>query len=689
MSPSAPQDSVVTYAVDAGIAVLTITYAPVNALGQAVRQGLEEALAAAGADPAVVGVIIAGSGDAFSAGADIAEFKAPPASPTLSALLDRLADFPKPTLAAINGFALGGGLELALACRFRVARQSARLGLPEVKLGLIPGAGGTVRLPHLIGLEPALAMIISGAPVSASQAIDTGLVDGLIASDADLMQAAKTFLHGQAGGARPALSPARFAEGFEPAAATALSKARGLDAPVAVVEALRNTMTLPQDEALRRERTIFDRLRSGAQSAAQRHLFFAERAAAKLDLGGGVVARSITTVGIIGAGTMGTGIAMSFANAGWPVRVFDANAEALQRAGAAIDKSYASSVARGSLAPAAADARRAAISTVASLADLRDCDLVVEAAFEDMEVKRTLFAALDAVLRPGAILTTNTSYLDVNQIAAATGRPADVIGLHFFSPANVMKLLEVVRGTATAPDVLQTAMAVAKRLGKVPVVVGVGPGFVGNRMLGARSTDLIELLLEGATPEQVDAAFTEFGWSMGPFAMQDLAGLDISWRNRKANGQTLAIADALCEAGRFGQKTGRGYYRYEPGSRLPLPDPELRELIARTAAAGGIAQRLVSTDEIVERTLYPMINEGYRLLDESIAARPSDIDLVWVHGYGFPRALGGPMFWAEQGRLDHIVARLEWWHERSGKPVFKPAEGLRQRIPAQSEETAS
>lgn len=689
MSPHATEGNSVICTVDAGIAVLTIAHPPVNALGRAVRQRLTEALAAAEADPAVVGVIITGSGSSFSAGADIAEFKAPPASPALSALLDRLANFPKPTLAAIDGFALGGGLELALACRFRIARQSARLGLPEVKLGLIPGAGGTVRLPHLIGLAPALDMIVSGAPVPASQALDLGLVDGLIGSDADLVTEGRAFLRRQAGASRQDMSQARFADGFEQAAATVLSQARGLDGPAAVVEALRNTLTLPQDEALRRERVIFDRLRSGAQSAAQRHLFFAERAAAKLDLAGGSTARSINTVGIIGAGTMGTGIAMSFANAGWPVRIFDADAGALQRGRVAIDKSYARSVARGSLTLAAADERRAAIGLVASLAGLSDCDLVVEAAFEDLEVKRTLFAALDAVLRPGAILATNTSYLDVNQIAGATRRPADVIGLHFFSPANVMKLLEVVRAKATAPDVLQTAMAVAKRLGKVPVVVGVCPGFVGNRMLGARSAELMDLLLEGAGPQQVDAAFTGFGWSMGPFAMQDLAGLDISWRNRKAQGQTLAIPDALCEAGRFGQKTGRGYYRYEPGSRVPLPDPELQELIARTAATGGIAQRLVSADEIIERTLYPMINEGYRLLDEGIAARASDIDLVWVHGYGFPRALGGPMFWAEQGGLGHILARLDWWHGRSGKPIFKPAQGLHERSLAQSRETAS
>jgi 3-hydroxyacyl-CoA dehydrogenase len=354
----------------------------------------------------------------------------------------------------------------------------------------------------------------------------------------------------------------------------------------------------------------------------------------------------------------------------------------LQRGLSSIEKTYARSVASGSITQGVADQRRSAIEPVAALDGLAPCDLVVEAAFEDMAVKRTLFAALDKVLRQGAILATNTSYLDVNHIAAATERPRDVVGLHFFSPAHVMKLLEVVRASATAPDVIVTAIALAKRLGKVPVIVGVGPGFVGNRMLGARSSEMIALLLEGAEPHQVDAAFTDFGWAMGPFAMQDLAGLDIAWRNRKANGSTLPIADQLCELGHFGQKTGRGYYRYEPGSRVPQPDPDLQQLVDRTAAAMGIARRAIAAQEITERTLFPMINEGFRLLDAGIAARSSDIDLVWVHGYGFPRGLGGPMFWAERHGLAHIVARLDAWHERSGKDVFQPSGGLRARADA-------
>jgi 3-hydroxyacyl-CoA dehydrogenase len=433
------------------------------------------------------------------------------------------------------------------------------------------------------------------------------------------------------------------------------------------------------DEALKAERAAFVRLVQGDQSRAQRHLFFAEREAAKVPgIDKDVQPRPVKKAGVIGAGTMGGGIAMVLANGGIPVTMLEMNMEALKRGLGVIEKNYATSVSRGSLSEEKKAERLGRIKGTTDYADLADCDLIIEAVFEEMAVKKEVFAKLDKVARPGAVLATNTSYLDVNEIAASTSRPADVLGMHFFSPANVMRLLEIVRGEKTAPDVLATALAVARQAGKVAVVVGVCHGFVGNRMLAARSAEGEDLLLEGATPQQIDKVFTDFGWPMGPFAMGDLAGLDIGWRNRKALGKTAVIGDALCEMGRFGQKTGRGFYLYEAGSREPKVDPEVEKLIEDKAREKGINRREISAEEITERTLYPMINEGAKILEEKIATRASDIDIVWTNGYGFPIGKGGPMFWAELEGIRKIVDRLEYWHGRTGKAVFKPAPLLKQ-----------
>jgi 3-hydroxyacyl-CoA dehydrogenase len=470
---------------------------------------------------------------------------------------------------------------------------------------------------------------------------------------------------------------------FDAEAAELTKKARGLDAPPACAQSVRNAITLPFDEALAAERELFSKLVSGDQSRAQRHLLLAEREAAKAPgVGKDVTPREIRRAGIIGAGTMGGGIAMAFANGGIPVTLLEMNREALDRGLAMIEKNYDISVSRGSLTEDAKAKRMALFSPTTDYADLAECDLVIEAVFEDMAVKKEVFSKLDTIAKPIAVLATNTSYLDVNEIAASISRPQDVLGLHFFSPANVMKLLEIVRGGQTAPDVLATALAVAKRIGKVPVVVGVCHGFVGNRMLSARSADAENLLLEGASPGDVDKAFTDFGWPMGPFQMYDLAGLDIGWRNRKARGQTAVIADRLCEQGRFGQKTGKGFYLYENGSRTPVPDPEVAQLIEDSARERGIERRAVPADEIIERTLYPMVNEGTKILEEGIAARASDIDIVWTNGYGFPVGKGGPMFWADLEGLQKIVERLGYWHGRTGKDVFMPS-ALLKRLAAE------
>lgn len=665
-----------------GVAIVTIDNPPVNALSFHVREPLMQALVSLRDDPSVAAIVVACAGRTFVAGADITEFGKPLQQPELRAIVATLETIAKPTVAAIHGTALGGGLELALGCHFRVADVQAKLGLPEVKLGLLPGGGGTVRLPRLVGARKALGMIVSGTPIGAGDALVSGLVDALF--DRDLVAQATRFATEMVAKGGPFVAVRdrneRLEEvdlpAFDNEAAELAKKARGLEAPVACAQAVRNAITLPFDEALAAERALFLKLVAGDQSRAQRHLFFAEREAAK-GPGKDVTRRQIERVGVIGAGTMGGGIAMAFANGGYPVTLLETSGEALQRGLATIEKNYTVSVTRGSLSEDAKSERLGLFKGSTDYRDLADCDLIVEAVFEDMAVKHDVFAKLDKVAKPGAILATNTSYLDVNAIATSTSRPQDVVGLHFFSPANVMRLLEIVRAEKTAPDALATVVELARRIGKVPVVVGVCHGFVGNRMLAARGSESEALLLEGATPSQIDKAFTDFGWPMGPFQMGDLAGLDIGWRNRKARGLTAVIADTLCEQGHFGQKTGSGFYRYENGSRIPVANPEVEALIRDRAAEKGIAPRTIGTDEVIERTLYPLVNEGAKILEEKIAARASDIDIVWVNGYGFPVGKGGPMFWAGLEGASKIIERLDYWHERTGKDVFRVAPLLR------------
>ena len=672
----------VTLRRDGNIGVITLDNPPVNAFGAQARMQVLSALLRAGGDPAIEAIVLRCAGRTFIAGADINEFGKSPQSPTFPEVISAFESCAKPVVAVLHGNALGGGLEVALGCHYRIAVPGTRMGLPEMKLGIIPGAGGTQRLPRLIGVEKGLAMILSGGPIRAEQAEAAGLIDAIVGDNG----AAAIAFAQKIAGIRPlprardktdkiapfVANPALLDE----IAAPYLKRAKGLKAPAGVVDAFRGLLTLDFDAALARERAIFVALRDGEQSKALRHVFFAERAAAKVDLPEGVKPGKVARAAIIGAGTMGGGIAMCFVNAGIPVTLIEVSAEALQRGLDAIKKNYAGTVARGGLAQEEMDHRVALITTATDMAAVADADLVIEAVFEDMEVKRKLFADLDRLAKPGAVLATNTSYLDVNAIAAATKRPQNVVGMHFFSPANIMRLVEVVRAEETAPEVLATAVAVARRVGKVPVVVGVCHGFVGNRMLRLRTVEAERLLLEGALPQDVDGALTAFGFAMGPFAVSDLAGLDIAWRMRKAQGLRAEIADQLCEQGRFGQKTGRGFYLYEAGSRKPKPDPEVERLIVETAARLGIARAPIPAEEIVERLLFPMINEGARILAENIAQRPGDIDVIWVNGYGFPSWRGGPMHYADSLGLGYVHDRLIAFADKTGDERHRPSQQL-------------
>jgi 3-hydroxyacyl-CoA dehydrogenase len=678
------------------VAIVTIDNPPVNALSAAVRQGISAAIKTAGSDPQVQAIVLTCAGRTFIAGADITEFGKPPQPPALGDLVAEIEKCPKPVIAAIHGTALGGGLEVTLGCHFRVATKDARLGLPEVKLGLLPGAGGTQRLPRAVGPELGVKMIVSGEPIGAAEALKSGLIDEIVEVPAI---GGEAFARKVLAEKRPLrrlrdddskLAVAKADRSiFTNAAAVANKRNRGLDAPLACAEAVSWTLDVPFDEALKRERESFVKLVSGDQSKAQRYAFFSEREAAKIQ---GIPAdtkpRSVERVAILGAGTMGGGIAMSFANAGIPVILIETGDEQLKRGLGIIQKNYEATAARGGI-PADAPAKRMAlINGVVGLEHVKDADLIIEAVFETMAIKKEVFTKLDQFAKPGAVLASNTSYLNINDIAEVTKRPQDVLGMHFFSPANVMKLCEIVRAAKTAPDALATAVAIAKRIAKVPAVVGVCDGFVGNRMLAARSKQSEKLLFEGALPQQVDAVVTKFGMPMGPFAMGDLAGLDIGWRSRKDRGIKSEIADALCEAGRFGQKTSKGYYKYEAGSRAPLPDPDVEKLIEETCARLGIARRVVSDDEILERMIYPMINEGARILEEKIAARPSDIDVIWLYGYGWPIYRGGPMFYADQVGLKRIADRLSVYAKQTNDPSLEPAPLLK-RLAEQGETFAS
>jgi 3-hydroxyacyl-CoA dehydrogenase len=664
------------------IAVITVDNPPVNALKQVVRAGLLSTLTQARDDAATRAIVLVGAGRTFIVGADITEFGKPSQPPSLPEIIWLIENSPKPVIAAMHGTPLGGGLELTLACHFRIAAPGTRLGLPEIKLGLIPGAGGTQRLPRLVGMDRAMAMILSGEPVPAQQALADGLIDEI--AEGDLTAAAVAFARRVLAEKRP-LRRVRDLEGkieslranlekFAELAAANTKRSRGLHAPARAIEALRWTLDVPFDEAVTRERATFTELIADEQSKAQRHIFFAEREAAKVPgVSKDVLPREIKRAAVIGAGTMGGGIAMCFANAGIPVTVVEAAPEALMRGLDTVAKNYRTSVSRGSFTTAEMDRRMGLFNGVTDIEAVSDADIVIEAVFEEMPIKKQVFGNLDRLAKPDAVLASNTSYLDVNEIGASTKRPQSVLGMHFFSPANVMRLLEVVRGKATAPDVLATALAVGRRLGKMPVVVGVCHGFVGNRMLRARSIEAERLLLEGALPHEVDGAIGEFGFPMGPFAMSDLAGLDVSWRMRKAQGVRAEIADSLCEAGRFGQKTGKGFYLYEAGSRSPRPDPKVEALIVGASARLGVKRRSIGREEIIERLIYPMINEGARILEEGIALHSGDIDVIWIHGYGFPIWRGGPMHYADTVGLSRIRDRLARLARESGDARHEPS----------------
>ncbi|WP_315813427.1 3-hydroxyacyl-CoA dehydrogenase NAD-binding domain-containing protein [Bradyrhizobium sp. SZCCHNR2028] len=663
------------------IGIVTIDSPPVNALSAAVRGGILDNVKEAIADPAIKAIVLTCGGRTFIAGADITEFGKPPKPPALNDVLSTIENSPKPVIAAIHGTALGGGLEVALACHYRVATKEAKLGLPEVKLGLLPGAGGTQRLPRAVGPELAVKMIVGGDPIGAAEALKAGLIEEIVEG---LASGGEAFARKVVAENRPLrklrdddskLAAAKADRSiFTSAVAAITKKSRGLEAPFAAADAVGYAIDLPFDEGLKKEREGFLKLLTSDQSKAQRYAFFAEREAAKIaGVPEGTKGRKVERVAIIGAGTMGGGIAMSFANAGIPVTLIETAEEQLKRGMGIMQKNWEATAARGGI-PADAPAKRMAlIDGKVGLENVKDADLVIEAVFETMAVKKEVFGKLDQYAKPGAVLASNTSYLNIDAIAAETSRPQDVLGMHFFSPANVMKLCEIVRAEKTAPDALVTAVSIARKIAKVPAVVGVCDGFVGNRMLAQRGKQAEKLLFEGALPQQVDAVVTKFGMPMGPFAMGDLAGLDIGWRSRKDRGIKSEIADALCEAGRFGQKTGKGYYKYEAGSRAPLPDPDVEKLIDETLAKLGLRRRAVSDEEILERMMYPMINEGAKILAEGIAARPSDIDVVWLYGYGWPIYRGGPMYWADSVGLKHIAERLAYYAKETNDPSLEPA----------------
>jgi 3-hydroxyacyl-CoA dehydrogenase len=638
------------------ILVVTSNNPPVNALGHAVREGLVAAIAEADGDEAVKAVVIVCQGQTFFAGADITEFGKPMQMPMLPQVVDIIENCTKPVVAAIHGTAFGGGLEVALASHYRVAVPSAKLGVPEVKLGLLPGAGGTQRLPRVAGVRKALEMAATGNPIGAKEAYEAGLVDRLI--EGELEPHAVAFAE-EVKGARPLPKSSerqdKLAE-VEPGLFDSFRKEnarkfKGFEAPEKNIQAIEAAVAKPYAEGVQDERRLFMELMSGTQAKAQQYFFFAERQAAKIDgLPEGTTPREIKRVGVIGAGTMGGGISMNFLSAGIPVTIVEMQQEALDRGTGVMRKNYEASAAKGRITAEQAEGAMGLLKPTLALDDLADCDLIIEAVFENMDVKKEVFGKLDRIAKPGAILASNTSYLNIDEIAASTSRPQDVVGLHFFSPANVMKLLEVVRGAKTAPDVLVTAMQLAKKIRKVAVVAGVCYGFIGNRMLMPRQVQANRLLLEGATPEQIDKVHVEFGMPMGPFQMADLAGVDIGWHR---------------DADRWGQKKGAGFYDYDE-KRRPSPSPVVAKIIDDFRAKEGVEPREISDQEIIERTLYTMVNEGSKILEEGMAQRASDIDVVWVYGYGWPVWRGGPMFWADTEGLPRIVEGLGNQQDRLG-----------------------
>ena len=661
------------YQVNGDLAVIRLDNPPVNGLGHALRQGIVDGLKQAEGDDNVKAVVIIGSDRAFSGGADISEFGTSKmlAEPILTTVIHYLETSTKPVVAAISGACMGGGLELALGCHYRVAKPDAQISLPEVKLGLLPGAGGTQRLPRLIGAEHALNMIVSGAALPAKQFKGSPLFDEIV--DGDLLEGAEAFARKVVAENLP-LKRVRDMRGGHPnpegffmfARNTVGAVAKNYPAPLKCVDAVAAAVTKPFDAGIQVERDAFSALMQTPESRALRHAFFAERLTSKIpDVPADTPTRDIKKVGVIGAGTMGTGISINFLNAGIPVTIVEMKQEGLDRGIAHIRSVYEGRVKKGKMTEDKARACLDLLSTSLSYDELADADLVIEAVFEEMSVKQSVFETLDKTCKPGAILASNTSTLDVNRIASFTKRPEDVIGLHFFSPANIMKLLEVVRGEKTAKDVLATAMKLAKTIRKTAVVSGVCDGFIGNRMINQYQREALLMLQEGASVQQIDKAIEKFGFAMGPLRMADMAGGDIGWAIRKRqyaekpDMKKMVVADRLCEMGRYGQKTGAGFYRYEPGNRNALPDPEVDKVIDEVRAELGITPRKISSQEIVQRCVYALVNEGARLLEEGIAQRASDIDMVYLTGYGFPVFRGGPMHYAEEVGLANVVRDME------------------------------
>jgi 3-hydroxyacyl-CoA dehydrogenase len=634
---------------------------PVNALGAAVRSGLEAGVNEGLGDASIKAMVIRCDGRTFFAGADITEFGKPMQGPGLGTVIDLIEAADKPIVAAIHGTALGGGCEVALGCHYRVAVPSAKLGLPEVKLGLLPGAGGTQRLPRVAGVKLAVQMTATGDPISAKQAEAAGLVDRVVGEqslEADAIAFAREVADRRPLPRASEKTVTPDPQAIEEFKAANGRKMRGFDAPAANIACIEKAASgASYQEGVEFERQEFMKLMTGTQSAAQRHLFFAERQAAKVDdIPADTQLRPIKKVGVVGAGTMGGGISMNFLQAGIPVTIVEMSQEALDRGTGVIRKNYDNSAKRGRYTPEKVDEMMGRLTPSLSREDLADCDLIIEAIYENMEVKKELFTALDKIAKPGAILASNTSYLNINEMADVTSRPGDVIGMHFFSPANVMKLLEVVRGAKTSPDVLATVMALAKPIGKVAVVSGVCPGFIGNRMLSQRGGPANKMLMQGVPPERIDKALTDFGMPMGVYQMSDLAGVDIGWHRDPT--RIESIRDALAAKGRWGQKTGKGYYDYDE-NRRPTPSAEVKQIIDEFRAKSGEQPRDYTDEEIIGALLYPMVNEGAKILDEGIAQRASDIDVVWIYGYGWPVYRGGPMFWANTVGLDKVVAGLE------------------------------
>ena len=673
----------VTYSRTNSVGFIIVDKPPVNALSTGVRRGIAACLKRGINDPGAKALVLMCAGRTFIAGADITEFGRPFEAPDLNDVITALESSSKPVIAAIHGTALGGGLETALGCHLRCAAASAQFGFPEVKLGLVPGAGGTQRLPRVAGVRVALEIISSGDPIPASRALEAGIIDEIID---DKLEEAAAFAEKVVGEKRPMRKIRDISAGpqdpsiFDEFRKALAKSKRGFDAPQRCVDCVQAAVELPFEKGLAREREIFAECLASVQSAAQLHIFFAEREVSKIpDVPKDTPACPINTAAIIGAGTMGGGIAMCFANAGIRVLLMDSSQELLDKGLGTIRKNYQATVSKGRLPQAKMDKCMELIQPTLSYDALKDVDLVVEAVFEEMELKKVVFGKLDKACKPDAVLATNTSTLDVNEIAAATARPENVIGLHFFSPANIMKLLEIVRGSRTSKETIATSIALAKKIRKVGVLVGVCDGFVANRMLAGYIREASFLLEEGAMPQQVDKVIYDFGLPMGPFQMGDLAGLDIGWRIRKRQAATRpkeerysAIGDKLCEQGRLGLKTNAGFYKYEVGNRTPQPHPDVEALIVAESKAKGIARRVISEQEILERCIYPLINEGARILEDGIALRSGDIDVIFIYGFGFPVYRGGPMFYADSVGIDTVYSRILEFQKQHGK-LWAPA----------------